>query len=77
MSRARPDSPLILVLTGAGLVAAGVLVATTLTAELILSAAPPERAGAAGATSETGGELGGALGIAILGSIADAVYRRT
>ncbi|MYV97685.1 MFS transporter [Streptomyces sp. SID3343] len=76
MSRARPDSPLVLVLVGAGLVAAGVLVATTLTAELILGAAPPERASVAGATSETGSELGGALGIAVLGSVADAVYRR-
>ncbi|MGC0418553.1 MFS transporter [Embleya sp. AB8] len=76
MSRARPGSPLALVLIGAGLVAAGVLIATTLTAELILTSAPPERAGAAGATSETGSELGGALGIAILGSVADAVYGR-
>jgi MFS transporter, DHA2 family, multidrug resistance protein len=46
-----------------------------LTTDLILSSAPPERAGAASATSETGAELGGALGIAILGSIATAVYR--
>ncbi|MYS79976.1 MFS transporter [Embleya scabrispora] len=76
MSSARPGSPLVLVLAGAGLVAAGVLIATTLTAEMVLTAAPPERAGAAGATSETGSELGGALGIAILGSIADAVYGR-
>ncbi|MGW1996141.1 MFS transporter [Embleya sp. NPDC001921] len=76
MSQARPGSPLALVLAGAALVAAGVLIATTLTAEMILTAAPPERAGAAGATSETGSELGGALGIAILGSVADAVYGR-
>ncbi|GCD94347.1 MFS transporter [Embleya hyalina] len=76
MSRARPGTPLAVVLVGAGLVAAGVLIATTLTAEMVLTSAPPERAGAAGATSETGSELGGALGIAVLGSIADAVYGR-
>ncbi|WP_406284066.1 MFS transporter [Embleya sp. NBC_00896] len=76
MSQARPDSPLVVVLVGAGLVAAGVLIATTLTAEMILSSAPAERAGSASATSETGSELGGALGIAILGSVADAVYGR-
>jgi DHA2 family multidrug resistance protein-like MFS transporter len=34
-----------------------------------------ERAGAASAISETGSELGGALGIAVLGSIGTAVYR--
>ncbi|WP_439676090.1 MFS transporter [Embleya sp. MST-111070] len=76
MSQARPGTPLVVVLVGAGLVAAGVLIATTLTAEMVLTSAPPERAGAAGATSETGSELGGALGIAVLGSVADAVYGR-
>jgi MFS transporter, DHA2 family, multidrug resistance protein len=47
----------------------------TLTNDLILGAAPPERAGAASAISETGAELGGALSIAILGTIGTAVYR--
>ena len=37
--------------------------------------APPERAGAASGISETSAELGGALGIALLGSIGTAVYR--
>jgi DHA2 family multidrug resistance protein-like MFS transporter len=45
------------------------------TTDLIVSSAPPERAGAASGISETGAELGGALGIAILGSIGVAVYR--
>ena len=47
----------------------------TLATDLIIGCAPPERAGAAAALSETGSELGGALGIAILGSIGTAVYR--
>lgn len=47
----------------------------TATADAILAAAPPERAGAAGAVSETAYELGTALGIAILGSILGAWYR--
>ncbi|MCT8997210.1 MFS transporter [Chelativorans intermedius] len=47
----------------------------TLTTDLIVGAAPPERAGAASAISETGAELGGALGIAVLGSLVTAVYR--
>lgn len=47
----------------------------TLITDLILSAVPPERAGSAGALSETSSELGGALGIAVLGSLGTAIYR--
>jgi MFS transporter, DHA2 family, multidrug resistance protein len=46
-----------------------------LTTELIVGSAPPERAGAASGISETASELGGALGISILGSIGIAIYR--
>ncbi len=46
-----------------------------LATDMIVASAPPERAGAAGAMSETSAELGGALGIAILGSVGTAVYR--
>jgi DHA2 family multidrug resistance protein-like MFS transporter len=49
----------------------------TLATGLILGAVPPERAGSAGALSETSGELGFALGIATLGSLGIAVYRAT
>ena len=47
----------------------------TLATDLIVGCAPRERAGAASAISETGAEFGGALGIAVLGSIGVAVYR--
>jgi len=47
----------------------------TLSMDLILGSAPPERAGAASALAETGSELGGALGIALLGSVGAVVYR--
>jgi DHA2 family multidrug resistance protein-like MFS transporter len=47
----------------------------TLATDLIVGAAPRERAGAASGISETGAEFGGALGIAVLGSIGIAVYR--
>jgi DHA2 family multidrug resistance protein-like MFS transporter len=46
----------------------------TLTNDLIVSAAPRERAGAASAISETASEFGGALGVAALGSLSVAVY---
>ena len=48
----------------------------TLTTDLIIGSAPPERAGAASALSETSAEFGGALGIAVFGSIGIAIYRR-
>jgi DHA2 family multidrug resistance protein-like MFS transporter len=47
----------------------------TLTIGFIVGCAPPEQAGAASAISETVSEFGGALGIALLGSIGTAVYR--
>lgn len=57
------------------LFATGIGVTDTLTNNAILTAAPPERAGAASAISETAYELGGALGVAVLGSLLTAVYR--
>ena len=48
----------------------------TLATDLVVGSAPPERAGSASAISETSAELGGAVGIAILGSIGTAIYRR-
>jgi DHA2 family multidrug resistance protein-like MFS transporter len=48
----------------------------TLATDLVVGTASPERAGAASALSETSSELGGALGIATLGSIGTALYRR-
>jgi len=47
----------------------------TVAADLALSSVPEERAGAASALNETSSELGGALGIAVLGAFATAVYR--
>ena len=47
----------------------------TLATDVIIGSAPPERAGAAASISETGSEFGGALGIALLGSIGTALYR--
>jgi DHA2 family multidrug resistance protein-like MFS transporter len=43
--------------------------------EMVVGAAPPERAGAASALNHTGNELGGALGLGLLGTLATAVYR--
>jgi DHA2 family multidrug resistance protein-like MFS transporter len=51
--------------------------AMTASSDVILSAAPPTTAGAAAAISETGYELGNALGIAVLGSVMNVAYRRS
>jgi DHA2 family multidrug resistance protein-like MFS transporter len=47
----------------------------TLAADLVVGEAPPAKAGSAAALNETSGELGFALGIALLGSLGTAVYR--
>jgi MFS transporter, DHA2 family, multidrug resistance protein len=60
---------------GTSLVYLGLGPVFTLGTDLIVSAAPPERAGAAAAISETSSEFGGALGIAVLGSFGTAIYR--
>jgi DHA2 family multidrug resistance protein-like MFS transporter len=56
-------------------VGVGLGLAFTVASDVILASVPKERAGAAAAVSETGYELGMALGIATLGSIVTAVYR--
>ncbi|GIF21878.1 DHA2 family multidrug resistance protein-like MFS transporter [Actinoplanes tereljensis] len=63
------------VVTGAVVFSVGLAPAYILTTDLVVSTAPPARAGMAAALAETGCELGGALGIALLGSLMVAVYR--
>lgn len=53
----------------------GVAPIGTTTTDLVMAAAPPERAGSVSAISETSFEFGGAVGIAVLGSIMTAIYR--
>jgi MFS transporter, DHA2 family, multidrug resistance protein len=69
-------SGLALIVVGSIGFSLGMSPAFTLTNDLIIGSAPPKRAGAAAGVSETAAEVGGALGIAVLGSIGVAVYRR-
>jgi len=62
---------------GWALWALGGSAAATLTTGTIIGTARPERAGAVSALAQTGAELGGALGIAVLGSVGTAIYRAT
>ncbi|WP_432041731.1 MFS transporter [Streptomyces cadmiisoli] len=75
LALAGPDS-LRLVLAGCAVLACGVTMVTTQIVDLALSAAPVERSGTASSLMETGAEFGGALGMAVLGSVGTAVYRR-
>jgi MFS transporter, DHA2 family, multidrug resistance protein len=70
------------VASGPGLMVAGIVLLSlglaplfTLAADLAIGSAPPERAGAASGISENSSELGGALGLAVLGTVGTAVYR--
>lgn len=55
--------------------ALGISPAVALSTDLVVGAVAPERAGAASGMTETSTELGGALGIALIGSLGMAVYR--
>ncbi|MFD0801847.1 MFS transporter, partial [Streptomonospora algeriensis] len=67
---------------GTGFVVAGLAVASlglgpgaALVTDVVVGAAPPEKAGSAASMSETSGEFGIAMGVALLGSLSTAVYR--
>jgi DHA2 family multidrug resistance protein-like MFS transporter len=64
-----------LTLAAAGVLACGIVAVMSQLTDLAMGSAPPERAGTASSLLETGTEFGGALGMAVLGSIGTAVYR--
>jgi DHA2 family multidrug resistance protein-like MFS transporter len=64
-----------LVLTACGVLASGIVMVLSQMTDLALGTAPVERAGSASSLLETGTEFGGALGMAVLGSIGTAIYR--
>ncbi len=63
------------VFIGMILICIGLAPVGTVTTDVVLSSAPPERAGAASAISETSFEFGAAAGLAVLGSVFTAIYR--
>lgn len=68
---------LVLILIGIIALAVGLTPVLTLVTELVVGQVPPERAGTASALLQTCQELGGALGVAVLGSIGSAAYRNS
>jgi len=66
---------IVVICVGLLIIGAGIGLAFTVSTGAVLGAVPADRAGAASAISETGLELGVALGIAVLGTIQDVGYR--
>jgi MFS transporter, DHA2 family, multidrug resistance protein len=75
LTQVEGDSALATLVSGSVIFAVGLAPLYTLAADLMVGAAPPERAGAAAGIAETSSEFGGALGIATLGAVGTAVYR--
>jgi MFS transporter, DHA2 family, multidrug resistance protein len=75
LTQVEAGASLPVIVTGSVLLTLGGSLSATPTIDLIVGSVPPERAGAASGIAETGTELGGALGIAILGSVGAAIYR--
>jgi len=71
---AHPGNPVVVLMVGAGVAAGGVVAAQSIVGNMVMAAAPAERAGSASALNETGAELGSSLGMALLGSIGAAIY---
>lgn len=65
------------VVAGGIVVSIGLAPAFALSTDVVVSSARPEQAGAAGAVSETAAELGGAMGMALLGALGVAIHRRS
>lgn len=75
MAQVGVEHGLVQAVIGQMLCAMGMAMVLTLTAELVVTTAPQERAGAASGLSETGSQFGSALGVAVLGSVGAFVYR--
>ncbi|MFQ6325105.1 MFS transporter [Nocardia sp. CWNU-33] len=69
------DGGLAWYLIGSTIAGIGYGLAFTMVSEVAVSSVPPERAGSAVGISETSFELGNALGLALLGSVAALVFR--
>ena len=74
MRFAAVDSSIWVLLVAASLVAIGLVAVVTLVTEYAIGVAPEDRAGSVSALVETASEFGGALGMAVLGSVLAAVY---
>lgn len=70
-----PSSSLVVFIASSMVAGVGYGFSFSLVADVAVSAVPADQAGAAGSIAETSNELGNALGITILGSVAAFVFR--
>lgn len=75
LSQVSADGSVPLATVAVTVLSAGFGVAMTVAVDSIVTVVPKDKAGAGASVSETGAELGIALGTAVLGSILTAVYR--
>ncbi len=75
MNLVQADSPVWVCLGPTTMIAVGLVSVLTLVTEFVIGTVPAERAGAAAGFVETTSEFAGALGIALFGSVVNAVYR--
>jgi MFS transporter, DHA2 family, integral membrane protein len=70
-----PDTPYVVLAAALALMGAGMAITAAPATTGIMSAVPLSKAGVASAVNDTTRELGGALGIAVLGTIVSSLYR--
>jgi DHA2 family multidrug resistance protein-like MFS transporter len=75
LTRLDGDGGLAMLVGGLVLVALGIGPMAGLSASLVMGSVPLEKSGSAASLSETSGEFGLAMGVAVLGTVGTAVYR--
>ncbi|MUT93137.1 MFS transporter, partial [Streptomyces sp. Z38] len=75
LTQVETEGGLVPVMIAVGMLNFGVAPTIALGTDMMIASAPPEKAGAVSAISETCQELGLGMGVAILGSVGTAVYR--
>jgi DHA2 family multidrug resistance protein-like MFS transporter len=65
----------LLVVVGMVFATVGLGPGAALVTDIVVGSVPPERAGSAASASETSGEFGIAMGVAVMGSLGTAIYR--
>lgn len=75
MAQFTPDTPYVAVAGGLVLLATGLALFMPASTEAIVSSLPPSKAGVGSAVNDTTREVGGAIGIALLGSLLSIGYR--
>jgi DHA2 family multidrug resistance protein-like MFS transporter len=75
MSQVTVDNGPLLAVVGIGVVHLGAGPLLALGAGIVMSSAPPERAGSAASISESANHFGATLGLALIGTLGTAIYR--